>query len=265
MLTAEQIRAYLDRLGIDEPPEPTLEALDRLVWQHQTHVPFETIGLHRAGAAPALDTESLFDKVVAQRKGGYCFELNKLFTELLAALGFDARPTLSRAVRGREGRMPINHRGIIVAIGGQDYAADVGFGGPMPAGVLRLADCGDQVVRGETYATVPDANGWWRIERITQAGADLYDDAVPVRRQVELELCPAAVEDIDFDALNEHCSRPGTLFRDHETVNLRTDGGYRGFKDGVLTIREGGQKTVVELVGREAQDAALLEHFGLAY
>ena len=36
-------------------------------------------------------------------------------------------------------------------------------------------------------------------------------------------------------------------------------------RDNVLTIRESGQKTVIELDSREAQDAALREHFGLAY
>lgn len=265
MLTPEQTRAYLDRIGISTEPDATLPALDELVWAHQTAVPFETVGVHRGSGEPDLATEALFEKVVTRRLGGYCFELNKLFAALLESLGFAVRPALSRAVRGREGRMPINHRGIIVTIDGDDYTVDVGFGGPMPAGALKLADEGDQVVRGETFATVLGEDGWWRIERITQAAADLYDDGAPVRRQVELELCPAAVEDIDFAALNLHCSQPGTLFRDHEVVNLRTETGYRGLKDDVLTIREGSEKQVVQLDGPEAVDAALREHFGMAY
>lgn len=86
-----------------------------------------------------------------------------------------------------------------------------------------------------------------------------------MRRQVELELCLAAVEEVDFDALNRFFSQPGTLFREHEIVNLRTPGGYLGLEDAVLTIREGGQKTVVELAGARAVDDALRERFGLAY
>ena len=110
-----------------------------------------------------------------------------------------------------------------------------------------------------------DDHAWWRIERVTQASADLFDDEAPVRRQVELELCSAAVEDIDFDSMNMYFSAPGSLFRDHVLVNLRTPNGYLGMRDNVLTIRESGQKTVIELDSREAQDAALREHFGLAY
>ena len=161
--------------------------------------------------------------------------------------------------------MPINHRGTIVALDEELLSADVGFGGPMPAGAILLASGDDQVIAGEAYAAAPGDHSWWRIERITQAGADLYDDEVPVRRQVELELCSAAVEEVDFDALNRFFSQPGTLFREHEIVNLRTPGGYLGLKDAVLTIREGGQKTVVELAGARAVDDALRERFGLAY
>ena len=48
-------------------------------------------------------------------------------------LGFEVRPALSRAVRGRGGRMPINHRGIIAYADEGACSVDVGFGGPMPA------------------------------------------------------------------------------------------------------------------------------------
>ena len=138
MLTAAQTRAYLDRIGIEGTPAPTRATLDELVRRHQMAVPFETVRLHRSGATPDLDTDVLFERVVAQRLGGYCFELNKLFQELLSALGFSARPVLCRAVRGREGRMPINHRGIVVALDEGAFSADVGFGGPMPLGALPL-------------------------------------------------------------------------------------------------------------------------------
>lgn len=265
MLNADQTRAYLDRIGVEGTPEPSRQALDELVRRHQMSVPFETVGLHRSGATPALDVDSLFDKVVARRRGGYCFELNKLFHELLLSLGFDARPCLCRAVRGREGRMPINHRGIVVELDEGTLSADVGFGGPMPAGAILLASGEDQLIAGETYAAVRDGHAWWRIERVTRAAADLYDDEVPERRQVELELCSAPVEEVDFDALNQFFSQPGTLFRDHEIVNLRTPGGYLGLKDGVLTIRENGRKSVIELDDPAAVDEALRERFDLAY
>lgn len=265
MLNEAQTSAYLARLGLQSAPTGDRAGLDQLVHAHQTHIPFSTVGIHRADGAPDLSVDALFHRVVELGQGGYCFELNKLFEELLRTLGYDARPVLSRAVRGREERMPINHRGLLVALRRRQYSVDVGFGGPMPAGALLLGDGLAQNVRGEVYITRLTNDGWWRIDRNTKAEADLHDDHLPARCQTELELCTAAVEDIDFAALSEACSKPGTLFRDHEVVNLRTAEGYKGYKDGVLTVREGGQKTVTEFNTPGEQDAALLEHFGMQF
>lgn len=265
MLTAEGRDAYLEKLGFHGAPKATKESLDALISAHQMRIPFSTVALHRAGCAPDLSVDALHGKVVEQGLGGYCFELNKLFQELLETLGYSVRPVLSRAVRGREGRMPINHRGILVELDGVEFSADVGFGGPMPAGALLLEDGAEQVICKETYIAERAPSGWWKICRITRAEADLHDDGLPVRRQTELELCTAVVEDIDFAALSEACSKPGTLFRDHEVVNLRTPGGYVGYLDGVLTVRENGQKTVTELATAAEQDAALAEHFGMQF
>ncbi len=263
MLNDAQVKAYLDRIGFEGKIAHDKKTLDELVLRHQMAVPFETVTLHRRRVAPSLDIDDIYEKVVDKNGGGYCFELNKAFGALLESLGFDTRPVLSRAVRGREGRMPINHRGIVVDLEGETFSVDVGFGGPMPSGALLLASGPDQLINGEIYAVKCADHAWWKIERLTQANFDSYDDEVPVRRQVELELCTAATEEQDFDALNEFFSRPGTLFREHELVNLRTPGGYLGFRDGVFTVRENGQKTITELASKEEVDKVLAEKFGM--
>ncbi|WP_165047032.1 MULTISPECIES: arylamine N-acetyltransferase [unclassified Adlercreutzia] len=267
MLTENMTQAYLDRISFTGPARADRATLDALARRHQCSVPFETVMLHRRGAVPDLDVDVLFDKVVTRRLGGYCFELNKLFEELLRALGFDARPVFCRSVRGRDARMPINHRGVLIRLDEGDFFVDVGFGGPMPAGALLLANGAEQHVAGELYTPrrVDRAfdRTWWQVERVTHAARDLYDDEAPERCQVELELCTAAVEDIDFNALNLFCAQPGTLFRDHEVANLRTADGYLGLKDGVLTRRAGGQKKVTELPDRAAVDEALVTFFGM--
>lgn len=263
MLTDAQIDAYFKRIGFEGRVTNSKHTLDELVLAHQCTIPFETVTLHRRGGEPRLETELIFEKVVERELGGYCFELNKLFEELLASLGFEVRPALSRAVRGRGGRMSINHRGIIAYADEGACSVDVGFGGPMPAGALLLSHDLEQEIFGETYTPRETENSWWKIERLTQAAGDNYDDDKPVRRQVELELCTAAVEDIDFSALNLYFSQPGTLFHDHEIVNLRTRSGYVGFKDGVLTVREDGRKTVTEIDDPQKVNETLARCFGL--
>lgn len=263
MLTDRQARAYLDRIGFDRTPSIDRETLDELICRHQCSVPFETVTLRRRGAAPSLDSEELYAKIVEQRLGGYCFELNKAFTDLLAAIGFDVRPVLCRVVRGRDGLMPINHRGIVVELPEGPCSADVGFGGPIPAGSLLLAHDEEQSVRGETFLAHRVDDAWWNIDRVTRSTHDFFDDGVPARRQTELSLCTARVDEIDFDALNVFCSLPGTLFRDHDLVNLRTEDGYYGIRDGVLTKKTGTEKETVDLPDRDALDGALVELFGM--
>lgn len=263
MLADDQVQKYLDRIGFEGNPHADRDTLDELVRLHQSSVPFETVTLHRSGKAPSLDVDELYRKIVEQQFGGYCFELNKLFGALLEGVGFDVRPVLSRAVRGRDGMMPINHRGMIVSLEDDLYSADVGFGGPMPSGALLLEHAVEQDINGETYIAVRHDNNWWHVDRITQSSRDLYDDNLPERRQTELALCAAKVEELDFDSLNQFFSSPGTLFRDHEIANLRTKDGYYGLKDGVLTKRVDGVKEVVELDDPEQVDQVLVNLFGM--
>lgn len=263
MLNDGQVCAYLERIGFGGKVSLDKETLDELVFCHQKSVPFETYDTHVLGVVPDLSEAALYDKVVVCRRGGYCFELNKIFQLLLEALGFEARPVLSRAVRGRDTRMPINHRGMLVRLDGADNTVDVGFGGPMPAGSLRLVEGEEQCVRGELYTPRKIDESWWAVERITRAGKDLFDDAVPERRQVELELCSVAVEEIDFNALNTAFAQPGTLFRDHLVCNLRTEKGHYALMDKRLTVRDDGCKSVVDFASEEELCAGLGEYFGM--
>lgn len=142
----------------------------------------------------------------------------------------DARPALSRGQT-------------------QAYLARIGFAGTPRADRTTL----DAIVARHQMSVPFETIGLHR------------GDAAPPRRQVELELCEAVVEEQDFDALNLAFSSPGTLFRDHELANLRTPRGYVGLRDGLLTIREDSRKTVVDLPDGAAVDAALRERFGLRY
>jgi arylamine N-acetyltransferase len=78
---------YLKRIGAERPTAPTPEALRDLHARHQLAVPFENLSIH-LGEPIVLDEDSLFDKIVLLRRGGFCYELNGAFGRLLTALGF---------------------------------------------------------------------------------------------------------------------------------------------------------------------------------
>lgn len=271
MLDHDQVVSYILRLGFGNESvkeiianSPSVSTLDKLVDAQQTNVPFETTVINRGGLAPSLDTTDLFEKIVIKRRGGYCFELNKLFEQLLLSLGFNVRPILCRAVRGREVRMPINHRGLLISLEGVDRFADVGFGGPMPPASVVLADGAVQTFEGAAFKTVRLDETWWALMRETKSGADPFDDDRPSQWQVELELCCAKVEDDDFNSLNVAFSSPGTLFRDRLIVNLRTKTGNLALTDNKLTIRKDGKKEIIDVDDKEIFDT-LKERFDLDY
>ena len=82
--------AYLARIGMVGAIHPDRETLDRLIFAHQCAIPFENLDICELGKAIALGTRAIYTKVVEQRRGGYCFELNAAFYDLLEACGFTA-------------------------------------------------------------------------------------------------------------------------------------------------------------------------------
>src|SRR5688500_12747402 len=121
------IDAYLERINYRGPLEPTAETLRGLQVAHLLAVPFENLSIH-AGEPIVLDDEALFDKVVARRRGGFCYELNGLFAALLRALGFEVEMLAAAVARstGEFGR-DFDHMTLLVNLK-QRWIADVGFG-----------------------------------------------------------------------------------------------------------------------------------------
>jgi N-hydroxyarylamine O-acetyltransferase len=66
--------AYLRRIGLDPAGKPTWQAVHRA---HATTIPFENLDSHR-GIPVSLEQADLERKLVASRRGGYCFEHNLL-------------------------------------------------------------------------------------------------------------------------------------------------------------------------------------------
>jgi N-hydroxyarylamine O-acetyltransferase len=122
------IKKYLERIKYTGSNEPTLETLKNLQKQHLLNIPFENLDVYNK-VPIVLSIDKLYDKVVNRNRGGFCYELNGLFFELLQALGYKAKRVSARVflptkVYGEE----FDHMAIIVEIGGKEYLTDVGFG-----------------------------------------------------------------------------------------------------------------------------------------
>jgi N-hydroxyarylamine O-acetyltransferase len=139
---------YLDALGL-EPAAPTLPFLARITRAHVATLPFSSVG-PRLGDVLPLDADSLLDRLVVRRRGGYCFEQNGLLFEVLLELGFDARIQLARVIHNQDIHPGLTHRVTLVEIDGRSYVADVGFGPLGPPTPVPMPETGGADDTGDT-------------------------------------------------------------------------------------------------------------------
>ena len=92
---------YLSRIGLELPEDfvPDSENLKKLQFAHCTAVPYENIDMMR-GIPTSLEPEALYKKIVVNRRGGLCFELNGAFGWLLRQLGYGVTDYAARYLRG---------------------------------------------------------------------------------------------------------------------------------------------------------------------
>jgi N-hydroxyarylamine O-acetyltransferase len=143
--------AYLQRIGATRE-----SSLAELHERHLLSVPFENLDTHM-DTRIVLEVPWLYDKIVVRRRGGFCYELNGLFAELLRHLGHHVDLLAARVFGGQGFGPPFDHLTLLVD---DTWLCDVGFGAfalhPLrwdsraeqqdPAGVFRFADDGDDVV-----------------------------------------------------------------------------------------------------------------------
>jgi N-hydroxyarylamine O-acetyltransferase len=125
---ALDLDAYLARVGYSGVRAACLDTFQGLHLAHATHIPFENLDI-LLGRSIKLDLASLQAKLVAARRGGYCFEQNTLFAAALEAVGFTVTRLAARVRMGTDHIRPRSHMLLAVAAEGAQWLADVGFGG----------------------------------------------------------------------------------------------------------------------------------------
>ncbi|MBI3154269.1 MAG: arylamine N-acetyltransferase [Burkholderiales bacterium] len=119
--------AYLARIGVRGPYAPTLDTLAALHRAHCAAIPFENLDI-LLGRPISLDVAAVEAKLVAARRGGYCFEQNTLFQAALETLGFRVTALAARVRAGTADIRPRTHMLLRVDLPQGAFGADVGFG-----------------------------------------------------------------------------------------------------------------------------------------
>lgn len=255
---------YLERIGMKRPEKLDKAYLDQLVINHLIHVPFEALDLFLNRAEISQDLDELFEKVVLKKRGGYCFELNKLFQFLLKDLGYDTYPCFCRVQRGEEASRGITHRGNIVNLDGRRFFCDVGFGNAMSRGAVELVMDVRQQVGTDIYWFKPYNQYWFDLFRQPQ---DLVNEDGSITKgepKRELRVCIAEAEEQDYEVFNAITSSPNSVFSQKFMVGrLTEDGALAINEDRIFSRIKGNQKIHRQLKGEAEVQQVLKDEFGI--
>ena len=120
------VKQYLERINYVGLLTPAFEVLTKLQLMHLMNVPFENLDIHNK---TKIDLKNLFDKIVIRKRGGFCYELNGLFYELLKEIGFTVKLVSARVYDKKKEYSPeFDHMAIVASIKNDNYLVDVGFG-----------------------------------------------------------------------------------------------------------------------------------------
>lgn len=244
-------KAYLARIHYSGSSDPSPETLRALHLAHLYSVPFENldISLHRP---ITCDLQRFLDKIIEQRRGGFCYELNGAFAALLRELGFRVTLLSARVSREDGSASPeFDHMTLRVDLE-EPWLADVGFGDSFLQ-PLRLMPEIEQEQDGQRFRIAATgevmivqrqlADGIWKSQfRFTQ---------------IPRQLC-------DFE---ERCqfqqTSPESHFTRQRICTLPTRDGRITLSDLRLIRTTGGKREERMLQNEEEWRAALEEHFGV--
>lgn len=238
--------AYLDRIGARRPDRADEASLRELQVRHLHAIPFENLSIH-LGEPIVLDEDALIDKIVARRRGGFCYELNGAFSALLSSLGFTVS-MLEGRVYGPQGiGPPYDHLALRVDLK-EPWLVDVGFG-RFSAQPIRLAERADQ----------PDREGTFRVVEKELGDLEVVMDGAP---QYRIAARPRALADFEATCW-WHQTSARSPFTRSTVCTLLTPGGRTTLSGRTLVETAGAHRSERELT----TDAEVLDtyrqHFGI--
>jgi len=250
---ALDLPAYLARIGYTGGLAPTRATLDALHAAHATSIPFENLDI-LLGRPIRLDLASIQAKLVAGRRGGYCFEQNALFAAVLEHIGF-AVTRLAARVRFRTDRvLGRTHMTLRVNVGDVPLLADVGFGGEGP--ILPVPFDGTEARQyAWTYRLVADA-GAHRLQ--SRRGGDGWEDLYIFTQEPQLP--------VDYEIANHYTStHPASRFVLALTAQRVAPEGRRTLRNRDYAVDRGAEIDTRVLADDDELLAVLAADFGLVF
>ena len=226
----EKIKAFFKRIGIDECTPVTFDTgfLGRVQTACVTHIAYENLDI--LSSKPLnLGFDALFDKIVVNSRGGYCFELNGLLSGMLAEMGFSVTERFARFLRGEKEIPMRRHRVTIVTLPDGDWFMDIGVGQIAPRLPIKMEESLIQTQNGETYRFEKDNRHGWILW-------ELHDGAWREYLAVPNDIAYP----VDFIQPTFFCeNHPDSIFRKQRMIALKTNTGRKTVDADTFKVFEG--------------------------
>jgi N-hydroxyarylamine O-acetyltransferase len=245
-----QIDAYFKRIGWSGERAATLTTLSGILRAHMETIPFENIDV-LLGRGVRVDLASIEAKLVAQRRGGYCFEHATLLGAALEQLGFRITRHAARVTMlAPRTQTPRTHMFLVVAIDGARFVVDPGFGLLAPRVPVPLVHGERARFAHETHWMENDG-AWWVLRTETEKTIDAWATTLEEENP------------IDFEIANHFTStHPASPFVNRLMLRALTADGRVSVMNRDVMIVKGGKPEASQLTDRAALRALLASHFG---
>lgn len=257
MYNTKQLEQIFSRIGLtfsaNLPKNAAL--IGAIQYGFQKNVPYENLDILQ-GKALSLDYSDLYEKIIVNKRGGYCFELNGLLAEVYRSLGFSVTEYMARYLRG-ESEIPVRrHRICVVTDGdGIHWICDAGIGQSAFRVPLKLEDGFLSEQYGETYRVDYDAEflGWI----ISDLHRGQWRRFYSFTEEKQLN--------IDYIMPSFWCEHSDeSPFRGAEMFSIKTDTGRITLDGNIFHIFDGEDVTERYLNEEEVKEA-YSKYFGLPY
>jgi N-hydroxyarylamine O-acetyltransferase len=182
------LERYFERIGYTQTPRVDLQTLQDLHVRHLQHIPFENIDVF-CHQPIKLDRDTLAQKLLLRRRGGYCFEQNGLFLMALTELGFKCHAILARVILNRPEPGGRTHQINLVELDGRTWLCDVGFGGSGFREPLLLQTDVESEQLGECYCLQErDVHGFYLLRKSGEAWQPLYTFKIEPPLAIDIEM-----------------------------------------------------------------------------
>lgn len=239
-----RVMEYCSRLGLETLPPATDVGLGALQLAQRQAIPFENIDV-LLGREIRINADSVFAKLVSNRRGGYCFEQNILMASAVTAMGIAVRPVLARVWLNADGTPPLTHMALLATLDEDEWLMDAGFGVGYCPPIRLLNGATAAGPDGSDYILSHDEQRGWMLERSHKG---------TVTMQFSFDLAEVFPADI---ALSNHwtSTHPSSRFTNHLIVNRISNDGRVSLTDQKLDRADG-----IETVDSPAQLAKILEN-----